>query len=1117
MRLKKSRPLADRIVGRVRKLVSKDSVDVQGVNMLMVRKFKHITSLMLVSMLISACTRPDSDTSKIDIVIPKSMSSQKIGTLGTELLTHVVINISGPGIQEPILFEWSNRGPNDLPNPNPPTSFSFDIPQGDNRLIQVLTVYSDTETSIMSFYYGDAEKSLKAAQESVAIAVSSVGKGEVIVTGQISGRYFDSASGGPTGKVFVKFKPSETKPSLILEKSKIVNGWFNFFAMQGAKFEYVMDNGKVLFGKPVDLTDPMFVPTSANSQKLLKVTLPAANRNQSHSGGQEWRFEEPQIHVFGWFAEPGFESALSNKFICRPNSPIALTKMGQFSTASPSAARTLLTPLLNEAVPTNTALYNLASPLGSYYINGGLENSNASCSPDANKYINFLTFKESMVDGNGKDGAVPFFTPFKSIDVNGYGSAFAISQPTVGTKKINGQLLPGLLPLFDRIIAFKRIGPDFEKDSNSLSCRAVAGGAFGFIPAGQANISSDNVELDIALSAAEVSAQVNVLVCVAKGDQLFDGGVFLRSHNWSDSNSNCISNCGPPNNTPLAANNFNVHPQYTQIGHNQCHGGVIELKNTTSGMDSHNVTNTSDITFNISGITTPNSGPFEFYTMSDCATPTSTYTLTHDGTNNSKKIIYYKSSGSSPGPINATFTPVSFGMGPVNFNLQVAAATTPTKFEIPQHLSSFNLSENQCLEIPIFATDSMGYTSSYSSGSALVLSLKNPDGTTYAGGGFNLEISCDDSTPLSSITFSGQFKKSVAIRKTSSNAANAVLNIFFGPFGSFTKNIYLNIAPIRDSIQLTLNPGSNFYQGQCLQISAEPRTGASANYFTLSGVPLSLMFSNSGPVQRFTTDSCTASNSSAPEFPNAALFNGYFKLQTGTGNINLFASSPFVQNSANLPITVNPSPGGIMETITNVASKSIVANSSGSLNWGSSLIMSSDVQNCSNVSTDSDPQANGLFFGFSLNNGYCNQTIVGSYQNWTVLLRVKNPVTKVDGSKIFSLMSTGPSEVLSLSLKNSSGFGYAYNGNFISGSVASESFHNVILRYNQSAQTLKIRINGVDFSTVTSLSLASINNAIDLGNSGNSFNGHIKAFSFISRELSNSEAIDMENYLNGYP
>ncbi|MGZ3797854.1 MAG: hypothetical protein ACXVB1_15895, partial [Pseudobdellovibrionaceae bacterium] len=169
---------------------------------------KFMLAGMVLSLPLVSCTRAAKESkSTISFTIPQSMSAKKVGTLAFDTLVHVSINVTGSGITAPILLNWDSDKNGSGGTTTAPTSFSLDIPQGPDRLIQVLAVYTDSTSpsKAMQFYYGDLTKTLAAAIEDAPVTVTSVGQGATIISGQRQGRYLTSPTAGPTGRVDIVY------------------------------------------------------------------------------------------------------------------------------------------------------------------------------------------------------------------------------------------------------------------------------------------------------------------------------------------------------------------------------------------------------------------------------------------------------------------------------------------------------------------------------------------------------------------------------------------------------------------------------------------------------------------------------------------------------------------------------------------------------------------------------------------------------------------------------------------------------------------------------------------------------------------------------------------------
>ena len=84
----------------------------------------------LLGMGLSACTRPSNESSQAQVALPPQLilSKQLEGSLtdSFDRLEHVVINISGDGIPEPILLTWDScRGCPNAPSRRPASPWTF--------------------------------------------------------------------------------------------------------------------------------------------------------------------------------------------------------------------------------------------------------------------------------------------------------------------------------------------------------------------------------------------------------------------------------------------------------------------------------------------------------------------------------------------------------------------------------------------------------------------------------------------------------------------------------------------------------------------------------------------------------------------------------------------------------------------------------------------------------------------------------------------------------------------------------------------------------------------------------------------------------------------------------
>lgn len=213
-------------------------------------------SLVLVICVLAACSRPNKDRTAVSLALGNLNGAQGLGTLAaTDPISLIIINIKGDGMDD-VFWEWDGC-PDDCPNTTPqaPSSVTFDIPSGKGRLIQVLGVAKNTNGAL-SIYYGDTTADLTTPQSSASVFITQVSSG----TGaemRFSGRYVSDYVGGklvgPTGSYRVQFVPLNGKAPMTVQVGEVFNGWMSGFVVDGAKFSYVFENGRDLFG-PLDFT-----------------------------------------------------------------------------------------------------------------------------------------------------------------------------------------------------------------------------------------------------------------------------------------------------------------------------------------------------------------------------------------------------------------------------------------------------------------------------------------------------------------------------------------------------------------------------------------------------------------------------------------------------------------------------------------------------------------------------------------------------------------------------------------------------------------------------------------------------------------------------------------------
>ncbi len=375
-----------------------------------------VIGLIVANLALIGCTRPAQEKSSyaISIALPAETQSH-LKTLSTATLAHVVVNVSGDGIAQNILIDWD--GHNGAP---PPASFQVEVPQGSNRLFQVLSVYKSDDGG-MAFFYGDASTNLDSENPTVTVPITPLATAGKTFSGDVAGRYFDSAVSGPTGMLEARLQPGN-KPSMVISRSLMIEGWFRTFTLSGIPFTYKLTNGTTLFGQNgLTMDSPVFAP----SQTVARIVVPAHRREEWVNGTSSLRPEEPAIQIWGFFGNP---TALADRRVCVDRTATELSKMIHASAATSLALLYAGTPPADLFQPSNNA-----------YMLGGLPRSNALC-PEAlmetESYQKILKITPLLMNGEGKDRAAGFEIPFR------YGSTNR-SLKVDGTN-VTATLLPGL-------------------------------------------------------------------------------------------------------------------------------------------------------------------------------------------------------------------------------------------------------------------------------------------------------------------------------------------------------------------------------------------------------------------------------------------------------------------------------------------------------------------------------------------------------------------------------------------------------------------------------------------------------------------------------------------------
>lgn len=469
----------------------------------------YVIGLGILFFLTNACTRATDNNTRLSLTLP---SVGEGAQSATSQLGYLVINVSGPGIPNTLVFPFDRKDDQAVSN-----SVVIEIPAGENRLVQALAVYFDDVTKKFSFYYGDSTASLSGASASLALQVSSVTGAENAVSGRVSGRYWNASSVAPSGEVSVKYDPGSSKPQMIVERGFIVNGWFSLFGLAGVPLKYEIEGtGEVLFGGVArKLDDTYFGPSTS----VLVAQIPIHQREEDG----DFYLEEPSYHVIGWFGNT--PAALK---VCYPTA-------GSFvdlRTAQDSNdILDSLTYTSSFSLITTEAMFN--SNTDAAYFNGGVDSGSCSGLVDYEEAI-FATIEQ--FDGQGNDEATGFRVPLQK---DSSGDFITFPNGSSGYLNLAGKLLPGTQNTFYQVQVFKKVGSSAYTDEfdseHPFPCLEMP--SRGYVLAGSDVVdpSSRVFEVsDVINSSTDLSAGVAVGICFANSSgQRAPRGGFIPAYELS--------------------------------------------------------------------------------------------------------------------------------------------------------------------------------------------------------------------------------------------------------------------------------------------------------------------------------------------------------------------------------------------------------------------------------------------------------------------------------------------------------------------------------------------------------------------------------------------------------
>lgn len=860
-------------------------------------KDAKLCSLLLLLGLLSACTRPEADSAKIKVVLPQQISGKMEAFTSTEILAHVVINVTGDGLTSPVLMTWDSC--RDCANaPAAPSSFNVDVPTGKNRLFQVLAVYADSTSGGMRFYYGDVSKSLEGATATVAIAISPLGGSLPVISGRIGGQYITNYVGsdakGPTGTISVKFSPAANKPAMLIGTENMANGWFQAMALTGVNLQYELKDlftGQVstLWNQPVGLDSPMFFPTeSGNRDRRLRVAIPIHQRDD---GSGVYKVNEADILVWGyWWAGTYATTAVSapspfaTHAVCWNNA--GLTSASQIKLYNSTSTNLNLSYSTSGTTPTNAALINASSPVSWIAIIGGVEGATSPCTGQntAALYDKLLPVMAPLINQMGGDSAMGLKGFLRRSLATGLPVSIA-KNPT--STDIAGQVFPGVQSIISGYRFYARMtGAQTHVNDETIDCAAFAQDQVpGFTLIGSGNVDSNgNFAINTSMTAAQrTSGGLGVVMCPVLSQSTARSGGYLDAFLFSETPS------VPP--TGLSW----INPP---IGMSSGVCRAVQVGLTGPGT----VSNTQNRTVNLS--TESSAGVYgTFYSSSGCASGALGQVAIPSGSLFSN-IFYVKFAGAASNYFKLIATDAAFSLTNGVHQGSYGTPSTLSQFKIQPEV--LRVMGSQCQPFVLARTGANGVPTNMNESSVgdvtgVSLSfIELNSSTPVTPTGAMIVTSCTETTGLTSVDFTSGVSEKPLFLKTTAGFSSADFRLRATYSSGAQGDAFVNPSPV--AARLHVSAMAPLYQGGCASTSVQLIDAASNPVSAF--VPYRLNF-DTAHLQIFSDATCTTPRTPATLFTSGSGSDSFFvKALTGPTMTPLYLDSIFVSQQETMAITI---------------------------------------------------------------------------------------------------------------------------------------------------------------------------------------------------------------------
>lgn len=739
--------------------------------------------VFIIAVFVSACTRPvGHKPSSMTIALPKEMKLKAGNSAQAVLgfLGHVVVNIRGPGIDVPISVNFDADKHDGSQPTSLPGSFTFDVPAGSGRLIQIMAVYLDTTTMVGDFYYGDVTQELISGDNNVMIPVNLAGSGSV-EGGRITGRYFLADGSTPSGIVESRYQPPNGNPALVIEKHSMLNGWFSSFVLDTIPMDVVLAPSEVKMFAATKMSS--FDGTTLTDNKKMKVILP--DRYQSYGGGSG-DMRKSETAVVGFFGD----GVPTGAKVCFTEAARSFTQLFTDSTKT--------VPL--QWSSSSTKLTDVRAVKGSAVV--------ACTATDlAAAFTTVIPFNPALLNNwGGSDAISGFVGMFRfPADVTMGSSPVRVSYNNVGQYNTQFSVLPGSPSIADSVGVFYRASNsprDFYGSGGDVPCQQFSQGGLGFLKISSIPLVAGTLDYNINNPApADISNSAVMAFCPMKNGVAVGGGVV----------TDYLSN--NPGGVPQAANSFSAYTEFNTVGTGQCHRIRLSLTNESGGLIKYNVTNSTARSF----VLTSDAVGISFHAdESTCIAGTSIVSSISISSNSVNGEIWYKNTSAEISK-SVTITSNSFATA-VSRIVGVSFQTPGTPSFLKIREGSIKMASNECRMLEVYTVSSTDVPGSVSSAATISLNKMDLALAAVTDTSFDFYSDCISTTPVTSLGLAvGDFKKSFAIKTGGSPSNDRVIQLT----GLGTFNLYYNVLPLADHLAISINNGNPVYKGSCVPLYIE--------------------------------------------------------------------------------------------------------------------------------------------------------------------------------------------------------------------------------------------------------------------------------------------------------